>query len=134
MPEAQRRSGSRPIATGLAPAVRLATAGFTVDSAFNRSLSSGKYRIEDFSGRATFFANDSAPPVGSRFVQPVLARTIQLIADSGATVFYRGSIADSIAAEMQRSGGVFTQPALATYPPSWREPTPSHDPRDSLTV
>src|SRR2546430_9199000 len=32
-------------------------------------------------------------PPGTRFVQPELARTLQLIADSGAAAFYDGSIA-----------------------------------------
>ena len=122
MLEAHRRFGTLPIAKVLAPAIRLAADGFTVDSAFNRSLSSAKYRIANFSGRPLFFADDSAPAIGSRFAQPALARTLQLIVDSGAVGFYRGSIADSIAAEMQRTGGLITKEDLARYRPMWREP------------
>jgi gamma-glutamyltranspeptidase/glutathione hydrolase len=51
-----------------------------------------------------------------------LARTIGLIADSGAVVFYRGSIADSIAAQMRRDGGIITKADLARYRPLWRDP------------
>jgi gamma-glutamyltranspeptidase/glutathione hydrolase len=55
-------------------------------------------------------------------VQPQLARTLKLISSSGAREFYRGSIADSIVAEMQRSGGLITKEDLARYHPIWRSP------------
>ena len=122
MLEAHRKFGVLPISKVLAPAIRLATDGFTVDSAFYRSVSSARYRIENFAGRAAFFATDAAPAIGSRFSQPALARTIRLIADSGEAAFYRGSIADSIAAQMQRDGGLITREDLARYKPVWREP------------
>lgn len=122
MLEAHRKFGVLPIAKVLAPAIRLAAEGFVVDSTFVRSLSSEKYRIEGFAGKGVFFSADGAPGIGSRFTQPALARTIMLIADSGATAFYRGSIADSIAAEMKRDGGLITKEDLARYKPIWRQP------------
>ena len=122
MIEAHRRFGSLPLARVLAPAIRLAAEGFIVDSTFFRSVSGARYRIEKFAGKPVFFERDSAPAIGSRFTQAALARTIRLIADSGAAVFYRGSIADSIAAEMQRAGGLITKEDLARYRPVWRQP------------
>ena len=122
MLEAHRKFGVLPITRVLAPAIRLASEGFVVDSTFSRSIAGGRYRIEGFAGKSTFFANESAPAVGSRFTQPALARTIRLIADSGAAAFYRGSIADSIAAEMQRDGGLITKEDLTRYKPVWRQP------------
>ncbi|MFL5465884.1 MAG: gamma-glutamyltransferase [Gemmatimonadaceae bacterium] len=126
MVEAHRRFGSLPLAKVLAPAIRLASEGFVVDSTFSRSISGAKYRIENFGGKRVFFANDSAPAIGSRFAQPTLAHTLRLIADSGATAFYRGSIADSIADEMRRSGGLITKEDLARYKPVWRQPIRSN--------
>jgi len=125
MLEAHRKFGVLPLAKVVAPAIRLASEGFVVDSVFARSVSGAKYRIENYAGKAPFFANDSAGAIGSRFAQPALARTIRLIADSGAAVFYRGSIADSIAAEMQRDGGLITKADLARYKPIWRQPIQS---------
>jgi gamma-glutamyltranspeptidase/glutathione hydrolase len=122
MLEAHRKYGSLPIGKVLAPAIRLASDGFVVDSTFQRSVSGAKYRISGFAGKTIFFAGDSAPRIGTRFIQPALARTIRLIADSGAAAFYRGSIADSIAAEMKRSGGLITKEDLARYQPIWRTP------------
>src|SRR6266446_3815124 len=61
-------------------------------------------------------------PPGTRFVQPDLARTLQLIADSGARVFYQGSIAGLIVQEMARGGGLITRDDLARYRVKWRDP------------
>ena len=122
MVEAHRKFGSLPLARVIAPAIRLATEGFIVDAIFARSLSSDRYRIEEFEGKKVFFPNGAAPAVGSRFAQPALARTLRLIADSGAAAFYRGSIADSLAAEMKRNGGLITKEDLARYRAIWRTP------------
>ena len=120
--EAQRTYGKLPLKAVMAPAIRLATEGFTVDTSFARSLTSNRYRIESFAGKSVFFAGGNAPAVGSRFGQTALGRTLRLIADSGATAFYRGAIADSIVAEMKRDGGLITKADLASYRPVWRTP------------
>ena len=65
--------------------------------------------------RAQFLVNDSAPAPGTLWKQPDLARTLQLISDSGPSVFYRGQIADLIVAEMKRGGGLITKEDLARY-------------------
>jgi gamma-glutamyltranspeptidase/glutathione hydrolase len=122
MVEAQRKFGALPLARVLAPAIRLAADGFIVDSALYRSLADHKYRIESFAGKSVFFPNGEPPAVGSRLVQPQLARTIRLIAQGGSAAFYNGSIADSIAAEMKRGGGLITKADLARYRAIWREP------------
>jgi len=122
MVEAHRKYGVLPLARVLAPAIRLASDGFLVDSMLFRSLAAARYRIEGFAGKSVFFPGGAPPPIGSRLRQPRLARAITMIADSGAKVFYRGSIADSIAAEMQRDGGLITKADLERYRPIWREP------------
>ncbi|MEO8910370.1 MAG: gamma-glutamyltransferase [Gemmatimonadaceae bacterium] len=122
MLEAHRRFGVLPLSKVLAPAIELAADGFVVDSGFVRAISGDKYRIESFGGKPLFLPNGVPPAVGSRFIQPRLANTIRLIADSGAVAFYRGSIADSIAAEMKRNGGLITKADLALYKPIWRDP------------
>ena len=122
MLEAHRKYGVLPLAKVLAPAIRLASEGFLVDTTLFRSLTGDKYRIESFGGKSLFFPNGAPPAIGSRLRQPQLARTIRLISDSGAAVFYRGSIADSIAEEMRRDGGLITKADLAQYRPVWREP------------
>ena len=122
MVEAHRKFGALPLDKVLAPAIRLASDGFTVDDALSRSLGNAKYRISGVAGKTLFVPNDVPLPAGSKLIQPQLARTIRLIAQGGAGAFYQGSIADSIAAEMKGLGGLITKEDLARYRPIWREP------------
>ncbi len=119
---AQAKYGRLTRAQVLAPAIRLANDGFTVDSGLFTSVSRSRTLLTRFAGRAMFMPNDSAPQIGSTFRQPALARTLQAIAADGATAFYRGWIADSIAAEEQRGGGIITKADLEKYTPRWRDP------------
>jgi gamma-glutamyltranspeptidase/glutathione hydrolase len=47
--------------------------------------------------------------------QPTLARTISRLAETGADDFYRGKIAQQIAADMAASGGYVSAEDLAAY-------------------
>jgi gamma-glutamyltranspeptidase/glutathione hydrolase len=122
MIEAQKKYGVLPFSRVIGPAIHLASAGFIVDSTLFASISNEKYRVAGIAGKSVFFPNGAPPAIGSRLVQPQLARTLGLIAAQGSRAFYRGSIADSIAAEMQRSGGLITKEDLARYRPIWRQP------------
>src|SRR6266581_850933 len=120
--EAWKKYGSLPWAAVVAPAIRLAQ-GHVVDSARSRDIASDRALLARFpASRAQFLVHDSAPPPGTMWRQPDLARTLQLISDSGPDVFYRGQIADLIVAEMQRGGGLITKEDLRSYQPKWRTP------------
>src|SRR5256885_15329302 len=120
--EAWKRYGSLPWATVLAPAIRLAQ-GHVTDTARSRNIYYDRELLARFpASRAQFLVNDSAPAPGSLWKQPDLARTLQLISDSGPDVFYRGQIADLIVAEMQRGGGLITKNDLRAYRAKWRTP------------
>jgi len=122
MIEAHRKYGRLSLSRVIAPAIRLASEGFMVDSTLFRSLSADKYRISGFAGKSIFLPKGVPPAIGTRLVQPQLARTLRLIASTGSRDFYRGTTADSIVAEMQRSGGLITKADLARYRPIWRLP------------
>jgi gamma-glutamyltranspeptidase / glutathione hydrolase len=113
--EASRAFGRLPLRAVIAPALRLARDGFIVDSAFARSVAAERDRIAPYAGAALFLPGGAPPAVGSRFVQPVLAHTLQLIADGGADAFYHGAIATAISEEMRRDGGIITTEDLARY-------------------
>ena len=51
-----------------------------------------------------------------------LAHTLELIAEGGAEAFYQGPVAEAIAAEVQKYGGVMTTEDLANYSVELREP------------
>jgi gamma-glutamyltranspeptidase/glutathione hydrolase len=121
--EAHRKFGHLPWKDLVAPAVRLARDGHALDGVRSRQITREGERLARFpASRAQFLVNGEAPPAGTRFVQPDLARTLQLIADSGSRVFYRGSIAELIVQEMARGGGLITRVDLARYRAKWRQP------------
>ncbi len=120
--EAWKKHGSLPWAAVIAPAIRLAQ-GHVIDTARSRDIASDRALLAEFpASRAQFLVHDSAPPPGTMWRQPDLARTLQLISDSGPDVFYRGQIADLIVAEMQRGGGLITKDDLRNYHAKWRTP------------
>ncbi len=80
------------------PAILLARDGFPVSERFN-ALSAGDDDLKVFPDTADYFFDDTgAPhPVGAILSNPALARTLELIANHGADMFYEGLIADDIA-------------------------------------
>lgn len=125
MTEALAKYGTLSLAEVMQPAIRLAKEGFSVDSALARAIASSESLITRFEGASLFFPDGKPIAPGQRLVQPALARTLQLIADQGAKAFYQGDIADSLAAEMRRDGGIISTEDLARYEPVWREPVQS---------
>ena len=116
------KHGTLPRARVMAPAIRLASEGFVVDPIFSASVAQNADLIAKFAGSGLFLTDGHAPAPGVRFVQPDLARTLQAIADKGADGFYRGPVADAVAAEMRRGHGTMTAADLAAYRPVWRTP------------
>ncbi len=122
MAAALARFGAKSLREVLQPAIRLADEGFIVDSALFESLREDQAYISRFDGKNVFFPNGQPLPPGTRFRQPALARTLRLIAEQGPDAFYKGEVADSIVAGMQRGGGIITKEDLARYAPIMREP------------
>lgn len=123
MYEAHRKFGRLPWAEVIAPAIKLARDGHVLDVVRSHNIAGERERLERFpASKAQFLVNGDAPAAGIRFVQTDLGRTLQLIADSGPKVFYRGSIADLIVREMERGGGLITKADLAHYRAKWRTP------------
>lgn len=120
--EALAKYGTMPLRDVMAPAIRLATEGFVVDSAMFRSLRGDSALITRFAGGPTFFPTGGTIQPGALLVQPDLARTLRLIADRGAKGFYEGETAALLVAEMGRGGGIITQEDLVRYRPIWRTP------------
>jgi gamma-glutamyltranspeptidase/glutathione hydrolase len=106
----------------LAPAIALARDGVVLDSALAASIRRDSSLICRFAGCATFFPAGRALRVGDTLRQPALARTLERISAEGRAGFYAGPVADAIAAEMRRGGGLITAEDLRAYEPRWREP------------
>ena len=118
---AHKRFGVLSLADVMAPAIRLADEGFVVDGALADALARDAELIGKFSGAPLFLPGASPLRTGAMLRQPDLARTLRAVATSGADGFYRGPVADSIAAEMRRGGGIITVEDLRRYAPVWRD-------------
>jgi gamma-glutamyltranspeptidase/glutathione hydrolase len=66
-----------------------------------------------------FLPRGRAPEVGELFRFPDAARTLRLIAATRGEAFYRGEIAEAIAAFSKHTGGVLTAADLESYAPEW---------------
>src|SRR5213083_1396901 len=121
--EAHRKYGKLRWKDLVAPAIVLARDGHVLDGPRSHQIAREASRLARFpASRAQFLQNGEAPPAGTRFVQAELARTLELIADSGPKVFYRGQIADLMVREMERGGGLITRDDLGRYRAKWRAP------------
>ncbi|MEC9347367.1 MAG: gamma-glutamyltransferase [Pseudomonadota bacterium] len=114
------------------PAVAQAEEGFVVrphvqfwwhsGSNFGRADVGDRLRFSKTGREAYFRADGTIKRVGDRVLNPDLARTLARIADEGPDVFYRGEIAERIAADFAAHGGLLTYEDLATYRTTRTEP------------
>jgi gamma-glutamyltranspeptidase/glutathione hydrolase len=121
---AQRKYGHLSLAQVMAPAIALARDGFTLTWHGAALLESHQSLLARFpaTARALLRPDGSAPAPGERLAQSDLADTLEEIAAHGADAFYRGRIADLVAGEMARTGGLITKADLAGYQAVERPP------------
>ena len=121
--EAHSRFGTLPIAVLARPAIKLASEGFTVDSALRVAIERQQANMKRFSdlGRI-YMPNGAVPKDGELIRQPELAEALKEIAQKGSEVFYRGWIAAAIVETIKKEGGVMTLDDLKHYRAVWRDP------------
>jgi gamma-glutamyltranspeptidase/glutathione hydrolase len=73
-------------------------------------------------GRVYTVDGGRAPRAGELWHNPDAARTLRLIADSGAEEFYRGRIAAGIVAAAEATGGLIDAADLAKHSSTWVDP------------
>lgn len=121
--EFHRRFGTRPWAELLAPAIRLAREGFTIDERLQVSIRADSARFSQFTASAELFLPGGRPPgVGVLWKNPDLGDALERIAMEGSKGFYAGKTADLLVAEMKRGGGLITHADLRAYRAIWRTP------------
>jgi len=121
---ALEKYGTMPRKKVIAPAIQLAKQGFPVSYEFAKDLQRLAPVFRKYPGSAKTFLKKHGEPYteGEIFKQPVLARTLKLISKKGAAAFYDGEIAEIIASEMAKNGGLVTTDDLAAYIPVERPP------------
>jgi gamma-glutamyltranspeptidase/glutathione hydrolase len=118
--------GTMPLATVLAPAIELAANGVEIGVYHSRltGFMRGRLTADRFpeTWRIQFEPFDPATMQGQLLIQSDLAESLRLLAKDGEGVFRDGAIAQAIAAEVQRQGGLLTLEDIRDYEPRWREP------------
>jgi gamma-glutamyltranspeptidase/glutathione hydrolase len=121
---AHRKYGKLPWKDLVLPALKLAEEGIEVNQPLARSLNNAlALPGGNDAFRKTYGKGDQQRwQAGDRLVQRDLARTLRRIAEGGADAFYTGELAELLAAEMHRSGGLVTTADLKAYQAKERTP------------
>jgi gamma-glutamyltranspeptidase/glutathione hydrolase len=115
--------GRLPLAKSLAPAIRIARAGFQPDSRMLGELAGSRDLLARYPGSVALFLVDGKPPQdGWTFRTPDLARVLEKIAAEGADGFYRGEVATTLVDGVRAAGGRWTLEDLAGYKVKERDP------------
>lgn len=122
---ALEKYGTMPLNKVIQPAFKLARDGYIVNEALADDLK--QYGSEVLpsheNSRAIFWKKDgNLLQKGDRLIQANLAKSLELIAENGPDAFYKGPIADQIAEEMAKSGGLISKADLANYKAVERKP------------
>ncbi|HTD95785.1 MAG TPA: gamma-glutamyltransferase, partial [Edaphobacter sp.] len=117
---AQKHFGKLTLAQDMAPAIQLASEGYTLSAEEAHALQSRN--LTRFPVSAEIFQrNGNFYKQGDTFKQPLLAATLTKISKD-PTDFYKGEIARQIAAFEKAGGGLITEPDLAAYQVKDRKP------------
>jgi gamma-glutamyltranspeptidase/glutathione hydrolase len=120
---ALEKYGTMPLARVLEPAIKLASDGFAVSPTLALIILDQFETLSKEGPLAKVFCPDGLPlEAGDTLRNPDLAASLRKIAAGGADVFYRGELADTMAAEMRARGGFITKDDLAGYRAIEREP------------
>lgn len=124
------RWGTLSLAEVAAPAIALAGSGFVVDPFLAANLAAASPMLEQWpASAATFLPQGRAPAAGDILVQPDLAATLELLVDAerrcpgdrrarlaaARDVFYRGPVAERMAAFVAEEGGFLDAEDLRSF-------------------
>ncbi|WP_290891684.1 gamma-glutamyltransferase [Hoeflea sp.] len=116
--------GTMTLAEAAAPAIRLAEDGIVVTADLADSLKALEKRLKAWPASAKIFFKEDGGfyEPGDLFKQPDLAATLKKIAAEGPDGFYKGAVAEAIAASVLEAGGAMSLEDLANYKVVLREP------------
>lgn len=106
------------------PAATYAEEGFPLTELIAGPRGWGSVSILKNNPRAqeVYWPGGVAPKAGDIFRNPLLAKSLRLIAEKGKDAYYKGPIAEAIIQASKETGGTFTLADLADFEPEWVEP------------
>ena len=123
-----KRFGKLPLIESMAPAISYAREGYPVSPNIARmwDMSYNVYKKcegTEFEEWFNTFAPEGRPPMPGEIMKlPDHGDTLEEIAKTEAESFYRGALAEKIAAESEKFGGFLRKEDLNEYYPEWVEP------------
>jgi gamma-glutamyltranspeptidase/glutathione hydrolase len=120
---AHAKYGKLPRATVMAPAIRLASEGFTVNALLSREITASAEKLKTSpDAYRLLLPGDKALRPGDHLVQTALASTLSRISADGPDVFYSGQIGDDIVQALRAKGSTIERADFAAYQPRWTRP------------
>ena len=124
--ELHKRFGRLKLSDDLAPAIRYAEEGFPVTDLIAYYWAFGPRLYKGLPGAFletyTLDGKGRTPAKGDIFKNPVLAKTLRMIAEKGRDAFYKGEIADKIDEFMRVNGGFLRKADFEKHTSTWVEP------------
>jgi gamma-glutamyltranspeptidase/glutathione hydrolase len=115
--------GRLPMKDLLQPAIGYARDGFPVTEVIAYYMDKGTALLKDYPNiKEVYMPNGKAPAKGEIFKNPLLANTLEKIANGGRNEFYRGSIARDIDAFMKKQKGFLSFDDMSRHHSEWVEP------------
>ncbi len=120
---ALEKYGTMDLKEVIQPAINLAKNGFTLDYRLTNSINSENEKFTKIESSNKIFTNGGKKlTVGDTFIQPDLAKTLELIRDEGKDAFYEDEIAEKFIRESNKNGGIFLIEDFENYRVIERDP------------
>lgn len=118
--EVHKKFGKLPLKDIIEPVIALANRGVVVTEKQAKRLEGYRNQFIEANGDSTKFAKPFK--AGDTIKYPAYAKTLQKILEEGRDGFYKGEVAQKLAAFVQENGGLITEEDLARYEAVWRDP------------
>lgn len=121
--ELAERFGRLPLRDSLAPAIRLASSGVSIDRVYRERANARLAAMRNNAETARLFLDEGQVPEEFGLLrQPELARTLEQLGSEGHQGFYRGALAEKLVQTVQAAGGIWSLRDLADYRIVERQP------------
>ena len=118
-----RRFGKLPFGDLFEPAIRYARDGYAVSPVVaDKWQLAAPLMPQGLGWQEHFLIDGRAPRTGERWASPAMARTLASIAATAGEAFYRGALADAMAAHSQAHGGAHTRADFEAHTADWVTP------------